>query len=569
MPSSVQCQRPDCHNDGTILVVKQNKYICETHFTNNYANNEVQPLVSSQDLLAYFNQVDCILGKVKTSVKYCKYGKAMEDVKEFIGKCDGELEDVLERYNNAVGDEDEEFSIFTDLKTELDIIKDEMKSQPFWKIFTDGMLWMQAEHPVDNRKVDLQLDNRQEESTVHSKCDGSSNEKYSDDISIPLPSSPSNQDKKKWEIMSDNSPEKNKKSLEQAIDHKSYEKDPSISAHPSSKKSQKANKKTKNDLKVDSGISEKSESTTKELHSTNPHHNPDARINCWIGSKTSSSKSPSKASAKKGVFNYEEDKSDPNKDEEEKGGGRKDSAHKAESLSRRQLEYHIGFILPKEEVTTYLRDDIFEIDFSVEKDRDLVESLKGKKLPNLKKINLYNVPENDLLVKAFLKDYFPSKCHNFFFNTGNSGLISIENYMSQFEVMSCQVTQKICISNCAVTEDEMKKLLAYNKNKAGFGFPDCQIDITSEVDFSDALEGTSLQNLYFHNCGKEENSNWKAYPERLVYLINGLLKSEYLINSLNKICLYGHNVKKGTINKIHKQKANTKKVLDLTTKYPN
>mmetsp|Transcript_12499 Transcript_12499/g.12541 ORF Transcript_12499/g.12541 Transcript_12499/m.12541 type:complete len:226 (+) Transcript_12499:136-813(+) len=137
-------------------------------------------------------------------------------------------------------------------------------------------------------------------------------------------------------------------------------------------------------------------------------------------------------------------------------------------------------------------ETILELDLSDPKHLKFLSSLDHK-MPDLGGLTLSKIPEGNEDVKTFLQTGFPSEVREFTYNYSSSQISCLDLYVEELAAVSQRVKEVLYVYGFEVSESNLVTLLAANKHKAWFGFPDCKLSLSSVPDFGGKLEGSTLK----------------------------------------------------------------------------
>ena len=101
-------------------------------------------------------------------------------------------------------------------------------------------------------------------------------------------------------------------------------------------------------------------------------------------------------------------------------------------------------------------------------------------------------------------------------------------------------------------KEEFEDILQSAKHMHTIQFDYCYIEIDSDCNFGDTLDGSTFKKLDFDDSGQSSYSNWNKDGREFKNIIEGLSKVESVKQNLEEIYLGGCNITKDLALKIVK-----------------
>ena len=178
-----------------------------------------------------------------------------------------------------------------------------------------------------------------------------------------------------------------------------------------------------------------------------------------------------------------------------------------------------------------------ELDYRHQSCKDTIKFLSLVKLPALKRFKLEALEGNDENLKKFLKNSSPPALNLFYFNPlFHQDPIGIKYYIDQLEQWMRITCDEIYLWNFKLSSKDLSTIIKSSSQCITVVIRYCEIDASEELDFS-IDTNYYISNLSFHNCGRNNRSNWQKNKDQLVKILK-CINNWGLKDSLDRINLY-------------------------------
>ncbi|CAI2361667.1 unnamed protein product [Moneuplotes crassus] len=174
----------------------------------------------------------------------------------------------------------------------------------------------------------------------------------------------------------------------------------------------------------------------------------------------------------------------------------------------------------------------------------------NKRMPDIDRLDLYNIPLNCQEVKTFLATHFPNKVRLLYFNYLSRLSSCVPFYLEELVEVSKRVTGVLFIYKFEVSQDQLVALFSASRHKQWFGLPYCKLSLSSVPDFGGTLAGSTIQGLNLRSCGDSSYGDWDNNESHFENLIAGLSKEEDFRKNLEGIGMFACGMEKNVVKKI-------------------
>ncbi|CAI2361046.1 unnamed protein product [Moneuplotes crassus] len=174
----------------------------------------------------------------------------------------------------------------------------------------------------------------------------------------------------------------------------------------------------------------------------------------------------------------------------------------------------------------------------------------NKRMPDIDRLNLGNIPLNCQEVNTFLATHFPDKVRDLHFHFGSPLSSCVPFYLEELVEVSKRVTEVLYIYEFEVSQDQLVALFSANRHTKWFGFNYCKLSLSSVPDFGGTLAGSTIKCLSLYSCGDSSYGDWGNNESHFENLIAGLSKEEDFRKNLKKIRMGSCGMEKNVVDKI-------------------
>ncbi|CAI2371904.1 unnamed protein product [Moneuplotes crassus] len=181
-------------------------------------------------------------------------------------------------------------------------------------------------------------------------------------------------------------------------------------------------------------------------------------------------------------------------------------------------------------------------------DMNVIKGL-DKRLPDLEKLLIRNIPRESQEARHCVAKYFPKTVQTFVFNF-NSALESIDLYHSALLVAAPCVTELVYLHNFKISQPQTIALLAAFHKVTHFGFDSCIVHISSVPSFPDSMANSNIQQLSLSSSGDSDHGDWEEDSSCFSNLMAGLAQVDAVRENLKWMWMESCGMKKKKIKEI-------------------
>ncbi|CAI2387070.1 unnamed protein product [Moneuplotes crassus] len=226
-------------------------------------------------------------------------------------------------------------------------------------------------------------------------------------------------------------------------------------------------------------------------------------------------------------------------------------------LSHSELKEMYNIVNFSLSMVDFNQDSNIHIDLNEEGSQKLVRCLQLCTLPDIKKIDVYNLKLFDQpnIISRFLKNGIQNvKSLKVGFCNGHSfGIKDCEPYIPPLLKVLPRIPHEISLDNFILEKDQFENLFVSAKKCHTIRFRCCKIFTDTEVDFGDRLENSLFEELDFYLTGSKDYSNWADMENsRFVNLLTGFSDQNHHIDRYISLSFVSCDLSQTTITDLFK-----------------
>ncbi|CAI2363831.1 unnamed protein product [Moneuplotes crassus] len=177
-------------------------------------------------------------------------------------------------------------------------------------------------------------------------------------------------------------------------------------------------------------------------------------------------------------------------------------------------------------------DSELRLDFSKGTARNIMKRLSGLSLPKLKTIALGNLSSypHPKDIDAFITKSIPDGIETFTLDCPKDFLPSVLK-------VSKKVKRKINLRIFGLSQQELIDVIAAFKHCQSISLSSSVVEINSELNFEDKLDGSAFTSLDLGYIGYKYTGNWKENPIKFHHIMSGLYKASNIPKTLKSLDL--------------------------------
>ena len=175
------------------------------------------------------------------------------------------------------------------------------------------------------------------------------------------------------------------------------------------------------------------------------------------------------------------------------------------------------------------------------KSRELLKILSRHRLPLVSEFAIENTEQCEEIVKTFLINSIPIWLEKFQFSLNHMCLLEWTKYFHYLRCVAARTPIKFIIWDAIISHNEFWSFIKSSKKSKFVGFISWTIFTNSSWDFG-TMEESLIETLSLNWSGSTLYSNWKLYPNRLLNIISGISKWDWLLQNMIRLQLYFCNI---------------------------
>ena len=187
---------------------------------------------------------------------------------------------------------------------------------------------------------------------------------------------------------------------------------------------------------------------------------------------------------------------------------------------------------------SFNQDTEIDLDYSKQKDKDLIKVFSLFGLPEIKKLKIDKIDSNDGNLKTFFKNSSPTSLKLLHLNLKCNyyELLNFKDYAKELEQWFKVTCDEIYVKNLEISSTNLSTIIKSSSHCKRLVIRGSKIDVSEELNF-DIKSDYKIEELSFRNCGTDDKSNWKNNKSELLKILKAI-KNCGLNKSLKKISLY-------------------------------